>query len=397
MRDSRQDEHQTGEQEGAWPADEAGHDAHASGDEPIVVTRRVLEREQQPDLQLVDSCMLKAGPRVRKVAEHWVIVDRNTGAVRHHKITIKTYRRAGDSWPVESERSISLDNQQGDEIGALRAFLSALEHPSLPQVTGDYLIVPLGRSREDGAALARAFANLSSEAGGSALARGVLQLAADPDALEAFAHVAADDPEEARLTVAAINVVIFRRALDELRRLIETGANEAAFQRLLEQHDWMFGTEYSELLDRRHWTRDQQQDFVLRRTVDGYIEVVEINTALGGQPLFVRDPSRDVLFPRRELSAALGQVLSYIEELEADRDSILRRDGEDVHKVRAKVIIGRDGAREQVEALRRLNGHLHRVEILTFDQLLRVAERVLECLARDMRHAVGGAQSGAVD
>ncbi len=47
----------------------------------------------------------------------------------------------------------------------------------------------------------------------------------------------------------------------------------------------MFGSEYSELLDRRRITRDEQADFLLRRTTDGYIELIEIKTPLRGQPL----------------------------------------------------------------------------------------------------------------
>jgi hypothetical protein len=50
------------------------------------------------------------------------------------------------------------------------------------------------------------------------------------------------------------------------------------------------------------------------------------------------------------------------------------------NKIRAKVIIGRDGDQHQQKALRRLNGHLHRIEIMIFDQLLRIAQNVLNYL-----------------
>jgi Domain of unknown function (DUF4263) len=139
----------------------------------------------------------------------------------------------------------------------------------------------------------------------------------------------------------------------------------------------MFGSEYSELLDRRHWTRDEQQDFVVRRTTDGYIELIEIKTPLGGKNLFNPDPSHQTCYPGVELSKVVGQVMNYIEKLDADRHVIRSVDGEDTAKIRAKIIIGRDGDQEQRAALRRYNGHLHRVEVLTFDQLLRIAERVV--------------------
>jgi hypothetical protein len=40
----------------------------------------------------------------------------------------------------------------------------------------------------------------------------------------------------------------------------------------------MFGSEYSELLLRRTWTRDDERDYVLGRTVDDHLEIVEIKT-----------------------------------------------------------------------------------------------------------------------
>jgi hypothetical protein len=46
-------------------------------------------------------------------------------------------------------------------------------------------------------------------------------------------------------------------------------------------------------------------------------------------------------------------------------------------KIRARVIIGRDGEAGQKAALRSFNAHLSRVEVLTFDQLLRIARQVL--------------------
>ncbi len=144
----------------------------------------------------------------------------------------------------------------------------------------------------------------------------------------------------------------------------------------------MFGSEYSENLSgHRSLTRDTQQDFVLRRTTDGYIEVVEIKTSLPSNSLFRFDKSRKVYYPGPDLSAAVGQVEKYIEELEADRLAILVRDKLDTLKVRAKVIIGRDEGEEQKTALRRMNGHLHRIEVLTFDQLIAMAQRVIDSLA----------------
>jgi Domain of unknown function (DUF4263) len=191
---------------------------------------------------------------------------------------------------------------------------------------------------------------------------------------------ASAQPELFVEAAATLNLARYRRALDDLDGLIESSSREQDFQTLLMRHPWMFGSEYSERLARRSWVRDAQQDFVLRRTADGYIEVVEIKTPLGGQALFRFDPSRKSYYAGQELSAAIGQVQKYIEDLDANRYMIKSNDGEDTHKVRAKIILGRDGDEEQRQALRRFNGHLHRIEVLTFDQLSRIAGRVVAYL-----------------
>jgi hypothetical protein len=41
------------------------------------------------------------------------------------------------------------------------------------------------------------------------------------------------------------------------------------------------------------------------------------------------------------------------------------------------VIVGRNRSTGEQVALRNLNAHLHRIEVITFDQLIRIAERVL--------------------
>ncbi|VAW78004.1 hypothetical protein MNBD_GAMMA15-807 [hydrothermal vent metagenome] len=113
-----------------------------------------------------------------------------------------------------------------------------------------------------------------------------------------------------------------------------------------------------------------------RRTVDRFLEIVEIKTPFK-EALLRYDTSHDSYFPSAKLSAVMGQIIRYIEEVERDRDSILAKDGSDTLKIRARIIIGRDGDADHQNALRNFNAHLHRIEIYTFDQLLRVGKRVL--------------------
>lgn len=69
--------------------------------------------------------------------------------------------------------------------------------------------------------------------------------------------------------------------------------------------------------------------------------------------------------------------MRYITEIERSRDQILSKDKCDTLEILARIIIGRDGDEVHQAALRNLNGHLHRIEVITFDQLLRIAARVL--------------------
>ena len=111
------------------------------------------------------------------------------------------------------------------------------------------------------------------------------------------------------------------------------------------------------------------------------MEIVEIKTPLVGKDLFNYDKSHDAYYPSGEISRVIGQVMKYLERLDSERNSIIAYDNEDPFKVRAKIVIGRDGDRKQIEALRRYNSHLHNIEIITFDQLVRVAERVVHYLS----------------
>jgi hypothetical protein len=92
------------------------------------------------------------------------------------------------------------------------------------------------------------------------------------------------------------------------------------------------------------------------------------------------DQSIKIWSLRESRGGSLGQVESYIEILERDRNAILANDGEDTSKIRAKIIIGGDGNEAQTATRRRFNGHLHRIEGITFDQLVKIAERVLDYL-----------------
>lgn len=359
--------------------------AHTSSDAapptPLVVHPTVVNRERHPDLDLIQHATLKEGPRVKKEAAHIVIIDRHTGEVHHDQVTIKTYRKRQGGWHEDPEHSITLSGEGDDEIQKLLDFLSVARSGSTP-TESDYVIVTAPKEGIDPQGLQKLLSQLSDTNKADVLADVLAFAAHDATLFQVLLERVEKEPQLFADAAAALNLATYRQAVDQLKSLINSDqrVREAQFQELLTEHPWMFGSEYSELLDRRKWTRDEQHDFVVRRTTDNYIELIEIKTPLEDTPLFLYDRSHDSYYPGAELSKVVGQVQKYIEKLDNDRNAILANDREDTCKIRAKVIIGRDGDIHQRQALRRFNGHLHRIEVLTFDQLLKIAENVLNYL-----------------
>ena len=341
------------------------------------VNVRKYDPTQRPNLERTVTVVLKDGPKVRRVAKHTVVLNEHTGEFHHDSLTIKTYALNKRTCTLDPGRSVHLD---GEELQRLMEFMRSSRGGGLPVKAGGYVVLPTPETFNDEAS--RKLHDLTDAAGAEALAILLRQAVEKPDLLRAVMERAAERGDEFFAeAAAALNLVVYRRAVVQLEDLIESpGAREADFQRLLTANPWMFGSEYSRLLDIRRLTRDEQQDFLFSRTTDGYIEVVEIKTPLGGDALFAYDRSPDTYYPKADLSKVLAQVENYLEKLDRRRDTILADDGVDAHKVRAKAVIGRDGDEHQIRALRRLNGHLHGIEVITFDGLLRIARRVLSYL-----------------
>src|SRR5205823_3257332 len=101
------------------------------------------ENPDRPDIGMRDYCLLKAGPRSRKVACHLVIVDRHTGKIHHDSVQIKTLRKKPGGWQFDVAHSVTLTDEQEDEITRLLAFLASVKGGTVPTGSGDYLALPI--------------------------------------------------------------------------------------------------------------------------------------------------------------------------------------------------------------------------------------------------------------
>lgn len=340
---------------------------------------------------------LREGPRAYRFATLYEIL-RSDGTHHHYCVRIDSVDRTKTGWQSKPAKSVSLESDGEDELARLMTLLQTAQSNDLPTTSGEYRVVP---ERE----FDRLRDLLSSVRASDAprrfrLLQAILSsIEASPVAVDDWARIFDGGSERVvRAVSTASRMVEYRRAFSSLAALVEDpAASEGDFQRVLSANAWMFGSEYSELLARRTWTRDDRLDFMLRRTVDGYLEIVEIKTPIA-QPLFRYDQSHDSYAPSAPLATVVGQVIRYIEEVERARDTILAKDGLDTLKARARIIIGRDGDAEQQRALRNFNGHLHRIEVITFDQLLRIAGRVIEVFEEATSNTVAEpTDSGSAD
>ena len=338
---------------------------------------RIRQSYKNPNVGKIHQVVLKDGPRTFKIATLLEIIDPKTDALHHYSLKIDSIDRLKAGWFSKPEKSVRLEGGSPDEIENLYRFLSALIEEKLSNRTGDLHIIG-SDEYEKLEMLIGALPSLASS-DKIELVKTILPYIEGAssyinDFVSAFKN---SDPETVRHISIASRIVEYKQAYNRLAELIDDEASsEQALQNHLENNPWMFGSEYSELLDRRTWTRDDKLDFMLRRTVDNFLEIIEIKTPFK-EPLLLHDKSHDSYYTSAKLSPVLGQVMRYIEEVERNRDSILSKDQYDTLKIRARIIIGRDGEKPHQIALRNLNAHLYRIDVVTFDQLLRIAARVL--------------------
>jgi len=339
---------------------------------------RISKAYKNPNVGKISQVVLKDGPQTFRIATLLEIVNPATSELHHYSLKIDhIVRKKKSGWFTKPERSVRLEGKSPDEIERLYNFLHALKKGEFANEQGDLHLI---RS-EDYARLEYlldALPNLASSDKIQLIRTIFDQLEDSPSNVSDFISAFEESSPEVLTHIAtASRFLKYRASYKQLESLVQDPMTpESYFQKHLSSNPWMFGSEYSELLSRRTWTRDDNLDYMLRRTVDGYLEIVEIKTAFTDR-LFLFDTSHNSYYPSANLSPILGQVIRYIEEVERNRDSIIAKDKVDTLKIRARAIVGRDGDEGQRAALRNLNAHLHGIEIITYDQLLRIAERVL--------------------
>lgn len=332
---------------------------------------------KNPSVRSVSQVVLKNGPKAFKTAALLEIINSETKQFHHYSLKIDHIDKTKSAWTYKPDKSVSLSGKEPDEIKRLFDFLHTAYHQDLGDKDGELRVISASEYKKFDS-IRQAVPDISDADKLSLVGELISKLDKNNSSISGFVNAFEGTNDEVVQRIASASRLIeYSKSLETLKGLVETpNIGEASFQEHLQKNPWMFGSEYSELLSRRTWTRDDKLDYMLRRTVDGYLEIVEIKTAFK-ESLFLYDRDHDSYYPSSKLSPVIGQVMRYIGEVERNRDSILAKDREDTLKIRARVIVGRDGDAAHQAALRNFNAHLHQIEVITYDQLIRIAERVL--------------------
>ncbi|MFH8343461.1 Shedu anti-phage system protein SduA domain-containing protein [Streptomyces sp. NPDC018045] len=203
------------------------------------------------------------------------------------------------------------------------------------------------------------------------------RIASSPKALS----VLASDPE-GEVLLQALRLQRRSAGLAALRRLAEDpAASEGDLHKALRGQHWIFGGQFVSEATHRRLVPGDELDIPLIRG-DGALHVVELKRAAGLRGPLVKQ-HRNAWVPTAEVHDAVAQAVNYLVGLDEHRERIRRDLGIETRRASALVLIGHPAAQPDVpeeeinEALRTLNTHLNRVEVLTYKDLLDNADRLL--------------------
>lgn len=242
--------------------------------------------------------------------------------------------------------------------------------------------------------------NAVAEAIGNALNRSTVLSPRDREAVlaatsSAARTIARNKPEPLLELSHEIEVLTLEGLLARLRSLLERGARENDWQQFFLENPFvlrlafslpimMIGGQVSVGGRRFDGTGDKISDFAVRAAISGNLSLVEIKTS--ETPVIERAPYREGIFaPSRELMGAVNQVLDQRYQLQKsitilkDNSQI---EGIESYAIQCLVIAGKaPEEKSQLKSFELIRNSLKSVTIVTFDELVRKLEHLLEVLS----------------
>lgn len=168
-----------------------------------------------------------------------------------------------------------------------------------------------------------------------------------------------------------------------------------SWQSWIYRNNWIMGIQYLPPIDNQRVGFENIPDYLFP-TIDGFIDVLEIK--LPSHEVIRPDPSHPGSYAwSPETNKAIGQVVNYLYEMELNQLALQKKinrkyaerlDREvNVIKPRGFILIGRedDWNAETKEAFRKLNHTLHGIEVITYTEIVRRGEYVVNLYSSDKK------------
>lgn len=309
-----------------------------------------------PNRGLIKSFILEVKPRIMTLCEVTLIKKGNvfTPRLRLWKKNRQSGKNdvieIGPQAPKQIKAAVSLDDCH-ENFWHLINFLQGLQAIDIPAESFSLIGVP-----------DKAFVNR------------VLLSFNTPEARQLLIDAEKGD---VRNLYAAVRQAKNKQALDELQKLIAQDATELRFQSWFESNTWAFGVEYLEIYKTSRIGVHSDSDFIAQ-TLDQYADLIELKRP--SMDLLVHDRSRNNYYAASDLSKAIGQAVNYLYAMERSRAELEEEDGITVLKPRVKIIAGLTDSfgPAQKKALRLLNSGLHGVEVISYDQVVSRAQKLID-------------------
>jgi len=209
-------------------------------------------------------------------------------------------------------------------------------------------------------------------------------------------------PEVLKEITAASNQAYYKNKLEEFRKRLKKKFPETkgknSWQSWIYSNSWIFGVNYLKPIEKKKVGFNQIPDYLFP-TVDGFLDILEIKTpheskSKNNGDIIIEDKNHPgSYYWTQRVSEAVGQVTNYLHELEKHQLEIAQKIKREYKievstvKPRAIILIGRtkDWEEKKLEALRKLNFTLHGIEVISYDQLIKRAESLVEMFDKEIK------------
>ena len=158
------------------------------------------------------------------------------------------------------------------------------------------------------------------------------------------------------------------KAIDKLRGLLNRSENsESVYQEYLCNYPWVFGAQYSCITSHQTFDDVNIPDFTGVRVRDSARDIIEIKPPF--LPLFTKNNTF-----RSEFNNAWNQVERYLDFSKSDADYLQRQKGLYFDNPKCYLLIGYQLSDLQIKELRRKERMNPAITILTYDDLLAMAQ-----------------------